>query len=134
MISLLEQSTTPTHASREQPWSHIRQILLQTLTGPRLRSILNWSWSSSEQEEDVSSFLQPLDDMEQDLYRAGASGMGAHYYWKQYTCRLPQFTYPCNMKRRTAMSQSEGRIRKDREMVSLNGDARLEKRQRVSMQ
>ena len=85
-MSILEQSSsmdnTPTSSSSSGALSSLRRILLRTYTGPRLRATLDWSWYAMQEE--CSAYVQTLTELERQLFRAGASGTGAHYDWKQF--------------------------------------------------
>jgi hypothetical protein len=75
IISLLESSSDSAQDARA-----LRQIILKTYTGVRLRTTLDWSWSGFD--DDVSNYTEQLTEMERSLFRASVSGMGAHQHWK----------------------------------------------------
>ena len=84
VVSILEtcSQTTPNQVDDA---ATLRQVLLSTYTGLRLRSTLDWSWASVD--DDVSRYTEKLTELERNLFRAGASASGAHYHWKQYGSR-----------------------------------------------
>jgi len=54
--------------------------------GIRFRTTLDWSWSSVN--DDVSAYIAQLDDLEQSLFRAGASATAALSRWKTHGSRM----------------------------------------------
>jgi hypothetical protein len=60
----------------------LRRTLLKTYAGERLRKNFDWSQSSGGGDDDVSSYLSKLTEMERRLYYTGASAVAAQEEWK----------------------------------------------------
>lgn len=58
----------------------LRQTLLKTYGGERLRRTFDWALSSGG-DDDVSNYLSHLTEMEQDLFHCGSSAVVAHQQW-----------------------------------------------------
>jgi hypothetical protein len=61
--------------------TELRRTLLKTYAGERLRKALNWALSSGG-DDDVSSYLSLLTEMEQRLFHQGAASQAAYDQWK----------------------------------------------------
>jgi hypothetical protein len=60
----------------------LRRTLLKLYAGQRLRKNFDWSQSSGGSDDDVSSYLNKLTEMEQRLYYTGSSAVSALEDWK----------------------------------------------------
>jgi hypothetical protein len=69
----------------QQEAGKLRQSLLSTYTGERLRRTLDWAMSSVN--DDVSMFTKRLTEMERRLFLRGASATAAHVQWKTFANR-----------------------------------------------
>jgi hypothetical protein len=63
--------------------TELRRTLLKTYAGERLRKALNWALSSGG-DDDVSSYLSLLTEMEQRLFHQGAAAQAAYEQWKLF--------------------------------------------------
>jgi hypothetical protein len=63
----------------------LKRTLLMTYTGARLRRTFDWTLSNIE--DDVSSYTEKLTEMEQMLFRCGASASHAFVMWKLHGSR-----------------------------------------------
>lgn len=64
-----------------QDCAAVRQTLLQTYTGVRLKRTLDWALSSVG--DDVSRYVQTLTALERRLYQTGAAASAGHAAWKR---------------------------------------------------
>ncbi len=95
VISILEQqhhkqSSSSSSLEDEAVLMSLRRLLLQTYTGPRLTATLDWSWCCAAADDGSSNshfYTHTLTEMERTLFRAGASGTGAHLRWKYFGTR-----------------------------------------------
>lgn len=62
----------------------LRRTLIKTYAGERLRKVFDWSQSSGGGDDDVSSYLSKLTEMEQRLYYTGSSAVAALEEWKLF--------------------------------------------------
>ena len=62
----------------------LRRILLKTYAGERLRRTFDWALSSGGDDDDVSSYLSKLTEMEQHLFRVGASAIEKYNTWSLF--------------------------------------------------
>jgi hypothetical protein len=78
----------------QQEASALRQTLLLTYTGDRLRHTLDWALSSVG--DDVSRYTSRLTEMEKNLFRLGTRAATNHVRWKMLGSRrvLPPTTRP----------------------------------------
>lgn len=78
----------------------LRQTLLVTFTGERLRRTFDWTLGSVG--DDVSMFTRRLTEMEMNLFQMGACAASAHYEWKNFgSKRIPVSTALLNTKQYT---------------------------------
>jgi|EP00979_Chaetoceros_neogracilis_P013571 hypothetical protein len=63
----------------------LKQALLESYTGARIRRIFDWTLSNIE--DDVSSYTKKLTEMEMRLFQRGAQASHAFTMWKLYGSR-----------------------------------------------
>lgn len=123
VVTLLEQSATPTQEQLTEATALRRTLLASYTGGARLRQTLDWSWSSVN--DDVSHYLQQLTALERHLFRAGASATGAHAQWKAFGSRMIAQVVPRPLP--TSITKTKSRpVSPDQQQ----GD-RTDKRQRI---
>lgn len=79
------QQFPKTHRYLLTELQHLKQTLLQTYTGARMRRIFDWTLSRIE--DDVSAYTEKLTDMEMRLFERGKEASRACYLWKLFGTR-----------------------------------------------
>ncbi|KAI2499965.1 hypothetical protein MHU86_14488 [Fragilaria crotonensis] len=142
VISILEQQHQKQSSSTiddDAGLSALRRLLLQTYTGPRLTATLDWSWCCAAADDGSSSnshyYTHTLTEMERTLFRAGASGTGAHLRWKYFGARwFGQQRQHGSGRRRQAQVAADAQLLVQEtadKQNSLLRDGPTDKRQRV---
>lgn len=62
----------------------LRRVLIKLYAGERLRKIFDWSLSGVGGEDDVSTYLSKLTELEQRLFYTGSSASAALEEWKVF--------------------------------------------------
>jgi hypothetical protein len=62
----------------------LKRTLIKMYSGERLRKVFDWSQSSGGGDDDVSSYLSKLTEMEQRLFYIGSSSLAALEEWNLY--------------------------------------------------
>jgi hypothetical protein len=89
LINLIQKCTSTdkkqqnTHLHNESQL--LKQTLLQSYTGARMRRIFDWTLSNIE--DDVTSYTKKLSEMEMRLFSRGAQASHAFTMWKLYGTR-----------------------------------------------
>lgn len=62
----------------------LKRTLIKMYSGERLRKVFDWSQSSGGGDDDVSSYLSKLTEMERRLFYTGSSTLAALEEWKLF--------------------------------------------------